>query len=132
MAGLHSRVRCLGPGPRGTDAPFQPGRGVMSMGWRVGNASPPCPRGLVLALATITALYCHPPAAGAESEAPKLVVVIYPHECDEAPGIILVNRAIRSTFAGQPSGHIEVRNEYVDVSRLRDSEFMQAQVSLLR
>jgi PAS domain S-box-containing protein len=59
-------------------------------------------------------------------------VVIYPHESDGAPGIIQVNRAIRSTFAGQPAGDVEVRNEYVDTTRLRDADFMRTQVALLR
>jgi PAS domain S-box-containing protein len=59
-------------------------------------------------------------------------VVVYPSEYDVAPGIVLVNRAIRSTFASDPPGQIDVRNEYVDTSRLRDSGYVQAQVSLLQ
>jgi len=59
-------------------------------------------------------------------------MVIYPDESDGAPGIILVNQAIRSSFANQAPGPIEVRNEYVDASRLQDAEFMRAQVSLIR
>ena len=47
-------------------------------------------------------------------------------------GIILVNRAIHSTFASQAPGDIEIRNEYVDTSRLRDAEFMRAQAALLQ
>ena len=70
------------------------------------------------------------PAAGAD--APKLVVVIYPDESDGSPGMILTNRAIRSTFATESPGPIDVRNEYVDTSRLRDPAFKQAQVALLR
>jgi len=77
-------------------------------------------------------LSCGHSSALAGTEAPKLVVVIYPYECDGAPGIIEVNRALRSTFSSQMPGHIEVRNEYVDTSRLRDAEFMRAQVALLQ
>jgi signal transduction histidine kinase len=90
----------------------------------------PCFRHLSAVLAV--ALCLSGPAAADERDAPKLVVVLYPHECDGAPGIILINRAIRSTFAGQPPGPIEVRNEYVDTTRLRDSEFMRAHVALLQ
>jgi PAS domain S-box-containing protein len=68
----------------------------------------------------------------AGSDTPKHVVVLYPDESDGAPGIDLVDRSIRSTFASQSTGRIEIRNEYVDTSRLRDPDFMQAQVSLLR
>jgi signal transduction histidine kinase len=93
----------------------------------------PAPRlgGPVLVLAAVTALSCCPFAA-AGPDAPKLVVVVYPSDYDGAPGIILVNRAIRSTFASQWSGHIDIRNEYVNTARLHDAEFMQAQVSLLK
>jgi PAS domain S-box-containing protein len=63
---------------------------------------------------------------------PKLVVVIYPHECDGAPGTVLANRGIRSTFAGQRFGPIEIRNEYVDAARLGDAEFMRTQTAMLR
>jgi len=91
----------------------------------------PRPRGLVYAFAAVVVLSCCSPAA-ADPETPRLVVVVYPSEYDGAPGIILVNRAIRSTFAGQWSGHIDIRNEYVNTARLHDADFMQAQVSLLK
>src|SRR5262245_53693009 len=89
-------------------------------------------RGLVPVLALVAAVTFFPAEALAGAEAPKLVVVICPDESDGAPGIILVNHAIRSTFASESPGLIEVRNEYVATARLRDAEFMQAQVSLLR
>ncbi len=95
-----------------------------------GNSAPR-PRGPVCALAVVIALSCCPPAT-AGPDAPKLVVVLYPDESDGAPGIILVNRALRSTFASQSPEHVELRNEYVDTARLRDAEFMKAQVSVLR
>jgi signal transduction histidine kinase len=69
---------------------------------------------------------------GADPEATPLVVVLYPDESDGAPGIILVNRAIRATFASQSPNRIDIRNEYVDASRSEDAEFMSAQLSLLR
>jgi hypothetical protein len=76
-------------------------------------------------MAVLVLSFC-PCAAGAELEAPKLVVVIYPGESDGAPGVVLINQALRSTFATQSSGHIELRNEYVDTTRLRDAGFMTA------
>jgi signal transduction histidine kinase len=103
----------------------------MRFGRGVGSNSSPNLRGPILVLAVVVVFTCCPSAA-AESDPPKLVVVIYPSEYDGAPGIILVNRAIRSTFASQWSGHIDIRNEYVNTARLPDSEFMRAQVSLLK
>jgi len=91
--------------------------------------SPPRFRSLVWA---ILALICLPLVAAAGPEASKLVVVVYPDDTDGAPGTILVNRAIRSTFASQSAVQIDVRNEYVGTVRLRDPEFVQAQVALLR
>jgi signal transduction histidine kinase len=89
-------------------------------------------RGPAYALAAVVVLSCGPLAAAAGPGAPKLVVVLYPDESDGAPGILLVNRGLRSTFASQSSAHIELRNEYVDTARLRDAEFKKAQVSVLQ
>jgi signal transduction histidine kinase len=86
--------------------------------------------GPACALAAIVVLSCGPLAA-AGPEDPKLVVVLFPNESDGAPGISLVNRGLRSTFSSQSSEHIELRNEYVDSARLRDAEFLKAQVSVL-
>ncbi|MEO2089697.1 MAG: ABC transporter substrate binding protein [Gemmataceae bacterium] len=92
----------------------------------------PSPRGLVRILTAVAALSCCSSAIAAGSDEPRRVVVIYPLDSDGAPGIILVNTAIRSTFAEQPLGRFEVCNEYVDTSRLRDAEFMEAQIALMR
>lgn len=97
------------------------------MGRRACVSSTRPPHGL---LAVITLLVCTSLATG--SAPPKLVVVVYPDESDGAPGVIAVNRAIRSTFANEWHGQIDIRNEYVDTGRSGDPEFMHAQVSLLR
>jgi PAS domain S-box-containing protein len=91
---------------------------------------PPPPKLLLALVVAITACGVRPATAGPDSS--KLVVVVYPHESDGAPGIALVNRGIRSAFADQPLGRIDVRNEYVDISRLEDSDYMRAQEGLLR
>jgi PAS domain S-box-containing protein len=62
----------------------------------------------------------------------KLVVVLYPDESDGAPGMLLVDRAIRTAFASQSPGAIDVRNEYLESARLRDPDFKAAQVALLQ
>ncbi len=85
----------------------------------------PSPYGL--ALAALVAL-----GPVARADAPKLVVVVYPNESDGAPGTYLVDRALRTTFAGGAPGRVEVRNEYVDTSRLRDAGFQAAQTDLLK
>ena len=87
---------------------------------------------MAVAMGIVAPVFTAPATAQAAPENRKLVVVLYPDESDGAPGIFLVNRAIRSTLASKSSSAIDIRNEYVDTSRLRDSEFMQVQVSLLR
>jgi hypothetical protein len=87
---------------------------------------------LIRVLAATAAVLACPPAATGRVDAQKLVVVLYPHESDGAPGILLVNRALRATFASQQTAKIEIRNEYVDTARLHDAEFMKAQVALLQ
>jgi PAS domain S-box-containing protein len=89
-------------------------------------------RELLRALTATTIVLAVLPAVATAADAQKLVVVIYPDETDGAPGNILVNRAIRSTFASESPQQIDIRNEYVNTSRVQDAEFMQAQVSLLR
>jgi PAS domain S-box-containing protein len=71
------------------------------------------------------------PLAAADPCPPKLVVVVYPNESDGAPGTHLVDRAIRAAAAAAP-GRVEVRNEYVDASRLGDAGFQAAQAEFLR
>src|SRR5262245_33179913 len=102
------------------DAPFQSRRGVMRDTGSAGShsTSPLC--GRLPILAVVALLSCGPPAVAAGPDAPKLVVVVYPDESDGAPGMVLVNRAIRSVFATESPVRIEVRNEYVDTTRLRD------------
>jgi signal transduction histidine kinase len=104
----------------------------MTLGRDGGRDSSPGLRGLAPAFAAALALAGWPTAAAAGAGPPKLVVVIYPDESDGAPGVVLVNRAIRSTFASESPAHVEVRNEYVNTSRLPDPDFAHAQVSLLR
>lgn len=100
-------------------------RGQQSLARRPRLLAPPILAALVILLPGSAAF-------GADPETSKLVVVLYPDESDGAPGIFLVNRAIRATFASQTHGHIDVRSEYVDTSRRRDAEFMRTHVSLLR
>jgi signal transduction histidine kinase len=87
---------------------------------------------IALVLAVHGATHVSGLTVGADSDDTPLVVVLYPDESDGPPGIISVNRAIRSTFTGLSSGRIDIRNEYVDTSRRGDANFMQTQLSLLR
>src|SRR5262249_34421625 len=107
-------------------------RAAMTTQWPAGLPPAPRLRGLTVLLGAL-AIHCSDPAiATAGPETAKLVVVLYPDDSARAPRIILANRAIRSPFDSQSPGHIDIRNEYVDASRSRDADFMQAQVSLLR
>lgn len=71
-------------------------------------------------------------AAGRVHGSSRLVVVIYPDGTDAAPGIVQVNHAIRAKFAAQSQYSIEINNEYVNTARLPDTQFMAAQVELLK
>jgi signal transduction histidine kinase len=104
----------------------------MSIAGKFGRASRPRFGRLALVVVVLAVLSWCPTASAAGSGPSKLVVVVYPSDYDGAPGIIAVNRALRSTFASQWSGHIDIRNEYVNTARLDDDDFMQAQVSLLQ
>src|SRR5262245_53332007 len=97
---------------------------------RTGHPVGPCSGGLAVWL--VAAVLGGAGTAPAADNTPKQVVVVYPHESDGAPGIVLFNRGIRSTFASQASERVDIRNEYVDATRLHDAEFMQAQVTLLK
>jgi signal transduction histidine kinase len=88
--------------------------------------------GLVPGLALAGVLSYCPSAAASEPDTPKLVVVLYPHGSDGAPGILQINRAIKSIFASEAPWRIEICNEYIAAVRLRDGDFKQAQVSFLR
>jgi PAS domain S-box-containing protein len=99
---------------------------------RLDDRFPPRIPWLIPLLSLATLFIFGPSAQGDGRAASRLVVVIYPDESDGAPGAILLNRAIRSTFASQSPVPIDIRNEYVDTSRLHDAEFMRTQVSLLR
>jgi signal transduction histidine kinase len=101
----------------------------MRVGGKVGDTPASQRRGPARVLAVAAVLWCCPAAA---ADAPKLVVAFHPNESDGAPGVYLADRAIRSTFAAESPVRVEVRNEYVDVSRLRDPDFEHAQVALLR
>jgi PAS domain S-box-containing protein len=91
----------------------------------------PPPRIAFWLFVAIAALAADRPGKAAPDSA-KLVVVVYPGESDTAPGIILVNQALRSTFAAESPERVVLRNEYVDTGRLQDAEFMRAQVALLK
>src|SRR5262249_13023384 len=109
-----------------------PGGWAMRTHGRAGGNLGPLPNGLVPMLVLGAILAWCPVVAAAGPEPPRLVVVLYPDESDGSPGAVLTNRAIRSTFASDAPGRVEIRNEYVDTSRLRDAEFKRAQVEFLR
>src|SRR5947209_9309848 len=94
---------------------------------RTGNQGPRCALGLGIWLSVVFGS-----SAWAAERPSKLVVVVYPDESDGAPGIILVNRAIRSTFATESNARVDIHNEYVDTSRLGNLEYKSAQVAVLK
>ncbi|MFO0852035.1 MAG: ABC transporter substrate binding protein [Gemmataceae bacterium] len=91
----------------------------------------PFARGQIPLVIALAVSLCCPPAT-ADPGTPRLVVGVYPNESDGAPGIILANQAIRTVFAHESADRIDVRNEYVDIARLSDPGFRQAQITLLQ
>jgi signal transduction histidine kinase len=58
--------------------------------------------------------------------------VLYPDANDGRPGSVLVDRGIRSTFAaGSPEG-VEVRSEYLEVSRSQPADYQEHLAEFLR
>jgi len=51
----------------------------------------------------------------------RTVVVLYPENAEGAPGSVLVSSSIRSTFAAGSSDQIQIRNEYLDLSRFQEA-----------
>jgi signal transduction histidine kinase len=58
--------------------------------------------------------------------------VLYPDANDGRPGSVLVDRGIRSVFATGSSESIEVRSEYLDVSRFQRPDYQQHLAEFLR
>ncbi len=86
---------------------------------------------LVVGLGVMVATGVGTTASAAAPDGRKLVVVFYPNESDRAPGLIQTDHAIRSTFATEAPWRIDIRNEYVDTSRLIDPQFKKAQIDFL-
>jgi PAS domain S-box-containing protein len=61
-----------------------------------------------------------------------MVVVLYPHNSDGSPGNSLVDQSLRSAFAAGSTGHIEIYDEYLDISHPWDADSRQLQVEYLR
>jgi signal transduction histidine kinase len=71
-------------------------------------------------------------AQASEYERSRLVVVLYPEAYNGSPGSILADRGIRSTFAAEGQGHVEIHNEYLDVSRFPEANYQQELAEFLR
>jgi signal transduction histidine kinase len=61
----------------------------------------------------------------------RLVVVLYPEAADGSPGNALADRGIRAAFAEFQHFHVEIHNEYLDVSRFPDADYQRDLLQLL-
>jgi PAS domain S-box-containing protein len=68
-------------------------------------------------------------AVGDEKD--RFVVVLYPEASNGSPGSLLADQSIRATFANA-SQHIEVHNEYLDLSRFPDERYQRDRAEFLR
>jgi signal transduction histidine kinase len=81
----------------------------------------------------LSALLWHcPGAAAAEPASVRTVVFLTPDNTEGAPGGLLVRRSMRNTFAAGSSEHIQIRNEYLDLSRFQDTSERKILVEFLR
>ena len=71
------------------------------------------------------------PAEPATPRNARTVVALYPDNAEGAPGNALVLAGIRSTFAAASSEHIQIRNEYLDLSRFQAPDQRQFLVTFL-
>ena len=89
--------------------------------------------GRLIASATLSALLGLCPAAGAAGpESIRTVVVLTPENAAGSPAGMLINQGLRTTFAAGSSQHIEIRNEYLDLSRFEEPHHQTLLVELLR
>jgi len=76
-------------------------------------------------------LLCHGAAAGAPASV-RNVVLLTPDNTEGAPGGMLVRQGLRDAFAAGSSEAIQIRNEYLDLSRFRDTAQRRILVDFLR
>ena len=62
----------------------------------------------------------------------RTVVVVYAENAEGAPGSALVSGSLRSTFAAGSSEKIQIRNEYLDLSRFQDAAQRRLLAEFLR
>jgi signal transduction histidine kinase len=73
-----------------------------------------------------------PPAAASAQAAVRNVVLLTPDNTDGAPGGVLVRQSLRDAFAAGSSEPIQIRNEYLDLSRFQDAAQRRVLVNFLR
>jgi signal transduction histidine kinase len=61
-----------------------------------------------------------------------MVLVLYPDNTDQSPGRALFYQSIRSTFAAESPVHVEIYNEYLDISRAPDTGQQRLQAEYLQ
>jgi signal transduction histidine kinase len=84
-------------------------------------------------LLALLALLCFGSCARASSpENTRLVVMLFPEANDGRPGNLLVDQALRATFRAGSSEHVEIHNDYLDISRFSDADYQRLQIALLR
>jgi PAS domain S-box-containing protein len=85
----------------------------------------------LLALSTLP--FLGPLAAAAGPANSRLVLVLYPDNVDlGGPGTLLADQGLRSTFAAGSSESIEVRTEFLDISRSQKADYQQHLAEFLR
>jgi PAS domain S-box-containing protein len=82
-----------------------------------------------MALSALLSSFSHATAAGPESV--RTVVLLTPDNTEGAPGGVLVRQSLRAAFA-DASDTIQIRNEYLDLSRFQDAPERRTLVDFLK
>ncbi len=83
-------------------------------------------------IALSTFLFLGPSTPAAAPGDVRTVVVLYPENADGSPGSVLVTQSIRTTFASGSSEPVQIRNEYLDLSRFQDAGHRRFLAEFLR
>src|SRR5207237_10604485 len=68
-------------------------------------------------MALLAVLWLCPSAYAADPRNARTVVLLTPENTVGSPAGVLINQGLRTTFAAASSEEIQIRNEYLDLSR---------------
>ena len=83
-------------------------------------------------MALLAVLWLCPSAYATDPRNARTVVLLTPENTVGSPAGVLINQGLRTTFAAASSEEIQIRNEYLDLSRFEDPRHERFLVEYLR